>query len=185
MWHNRFYQKLEVCRGGARPHRPTLAGRQAPSPAEPSPQLPLNPMVQNPPPGTQRIVPYVLYADAAAAIDFLKKVCGFEEYLRFPAPNDTIGHAEISYQENRIMVATAPSREDTGRAAGNPAHYGIVSCYVDDVDAHYAQAKAAGAEIHAEIEDKPYGDRSYSLKDPEGHVWYFTQHVRDVDFSAS
>ena len=141
-------------------------------------------MVQNPPPGTQRIVPYVLYADAPRAIDFLKEVCGFEEYLRIPAGEGAIGHAELGYQDNRIMLATAPSVNEPARDEGDPAHYAIVSCYVDDVDAHYAHAKGAGAQIHQEIEDKFYGDRSYSLKDPEGHVWYFTTHVKDVDLSA-
>ncbi len=141
-------------------------------------------MVQNPPPGTQRIVPYVLYVDAPAAIAFLKSVCGFEEYLCIPAGEGMIGHAELGYQENRIMLAPAPSKDEPGRADGQPSHYSLVSCYVDDVDAHYAHAKSAGAVIEQEIEDKFYGDRSYSLKDPEGHVWYFTQHVKDVDLSS-
>ena len=141
-------------------------------------------MVQNPPPGTQRIVPYVLYADAPAAIEFLKSACGFELYFSFPGPDGSVGHAELGYQDNRVMLATAPSHADPARANGNPAHFGLVSCYVDDVDAHHARAKAAGAKIHAELEDKFYGDRSYSLEDPEGHLWYFTTHVRDVDLDA-
>ena len=53
-------------------------------------------------------------------------------------------------------------------------------CYVDDVDAHYEQAKAAGAQIVAEPEDKYYGDRMYSAADPEGHQWFFATHIRDV-----
>jgi uncharacterized glyoxalase superfamily protein PhnB len=43
---------------------------------------------------------------------------------------------------------------------------------VDDVEAHYARARAAGAEIVTELEDKPYG-RTYAAKDPEGHQWHF------------
>jgi PhnB protein len=48
------------------------------------------------------------------------------------------------------------------------------------VDAHHAQAKAAGARITQELEGKFYGDRTYGAEDPEGHEWYFGTHVRDV-----
>ena len=60
---------------------------------------------------------------------------------------------------------------------GAPAQ---VQVYVDDVDAHYAQAKAAGAEIRQELMDMPYGDRRYDAYDAEGHLWMFSTHVRDV-----
>ena len=46
-------------------------------------------------------------------------------------------------------------------------------CYVDDVDAHYERAKAAGAVVRQEPEDRPDGLRMYSVADPEGHVWHF------------
>src|SRR5437868_13810478 len=49
-----------------------------------------------------------------------------------------------------------------------------------DIDAHYARARAAGAVIAREVEDQFYGDRTYSAIDPEGHVWSFSMHVRDV-----
>jgi uncharacterized glyoxalase superfamily protein PhnB len=52
---------------------------------------------------------------------------------------------------------------------------------VDDVDAHYEAAKAAGAHIFLELADQYYGDRTYGAEDPEGHQWSFAQHVRDVD----
>ncbi|MEP7307987.1 MAG: VOC family protein [Acidobacteriota bacterium] len=57
---------------------------------------------------------------------------------------------------------------------------GIEHIYVDDVDAHYAQARASGAVIVTELEDKPYGDRTYAATDLEGHQWHFAQHTRDV-----
>ena len=52
---------------------------------------------------------------------------------------------------------------------------------MDDVDAHYERAKAAGAEILAEPEDQEYGDRRYTARDLEGHHWFFAQQVRQVD----
>jgi len=50
-----------------------------------------------------------------------------------------------------------------------------VHVYVDDVDAHFEQAKAAGAKINMEPTDQPYGDRRYDCEDPEGHDWFFAQ----------
>jgi uncharacterized glyoxalase superfamily protein PhnB len=52
--------------------------------------------------------------------------------------------------------------------------------YVDGVDAHYERARKAGAKIVAEPKDQFYGDRRYGAEDPEGHCWYFAEHVRDV-----
>ena len=52
--------------------------------------------------------------------------------------------------------------------------------YVDDVDAHFKRAKAAGATILEEPADQFYGDRRYGVEDPEGHQWFFATHVRDV-----
>jgi uncharacterized glyoxalase superfamily protein PhnB len=53
--------------------------------------------------------------------------------------------------------------------------------FVDDVDAHYARAKAAGATIHRDIDDQFWGDRCYECIDPEGHRWKFATHIFDVD----
>lgn len=59
----------------------------------------------------------------------------------------------------------------------NPKHLGrstqSLYVYVDDVDAHCARARAAGAEILEEPSDQPYGDRRHGARDPEGHRWYF------------
>jgi uncharacterized glyoxalase superfamily protein PhnB len=55
-----------------------------------------------------------------------------------------------------------------------------VHAYVDDVDAHFERAKAAGATMLSEPEDTPWGDRHYRVEDLEGHRWMFAQHVRDV-----
>jgi uncharacterized glyoxalase superfamily protein PhnB len=52
--------------------------------------------------------------------------------------------------------------------------------YVEDVDAHYQHAAAAGATIVTEIQDQPWGDRLYQVADPEGHQWTFAQHTDDA-----
>jgi uncharacterized glyoxalase superfamily protein PhnB len=66
----------------------------------------------------------------------------------------------------------------------NPKQLGQITqqlyIFVEDVDAHCARARAAGAEIVREPADQFYGDRQYGAKDPEGHCWFFAQHIRDV-----
>jgi uncharacterized glyoxalase superfamily protein PhnB len=59
-----------------------------------------------------------------------------------------------------------------------PAQQGGLSIFVDDVDAHFARVKAAGAAIDREPEDQPYGLRDYGVRDPEGHHWWFSQELR-------
>lgn len=137
-------------------------------------------MVQNPPEGMQRIIPYIVYNDAAAAIQFLCKAFGFEERFSMPMPDGKIGHAELSYRDNIVMLATVVPEMELASPQDLPARHGSIACYVDDVDAHFAQAKAAGATIVAEPEDQFYGDRMYRAKDPEGHDWSFLMHIRDV-----
>ena len=61
----------------------------------------------------------------------------------------------------------------------------LLYVYVDDVDgALQPRARAAGATIVLELDDRPWGDRTYQAADPEGHPWIFAQHVRDVELDA-
>lgn len=139
-------------------------------------------MTQNPPAGTQRIVPYLYYADGAQALGFLCDAFGFEERLRVPREDGSIMHAEAGFQDNVVMLGTPVDASGRPDLDGRAQHSSVM-CYVDDVDAHYARARAAGATIERELADQPYGDRTYSAVDPEGHVWHFATHVRDVDMS--
>ncbi len=121
---------------------------------------------------TQRIIPYLAYADAPAALEFLAKAFGFEERFRYPMEDGSIGHAEIGYQGNIVMLATA--FEPLGFSSPRDLS-GIcvqLMCYVDDVDAHYERARSAGATI-AVPPMNDHGQRSYRAIDPEGHRWIF------------
>jgi uncharacterized glyoxalase superfamily protein PhnB len=127
---------------------------------------------------TPRIAPYLLYEDVDAALEWLAKSFGFNQRLRIPGPDGRTTHAEMSLADGVVMMGhPGPDYE-------NPARHGhvcqLVYVYVDDVDAHFERAKAVGATILSEPEDKPYGDRIYSAEDLEGQRWFFAQHVRDV-----
>ena len=140
--------------------------------------------LRNPPAGRQRIIPMLNYADAPAAIDFLVRAFGFRERQVYPMPDGRIGHAELALGDNVVMLASVfPEMDQTTpeqAAKSGGGWYSQVFCYVADVDAHHAQARAAGARITAEPEDQFYGERHYRAEDPEGHRWIFGQPIRDV-----
>ena len=118
-----------------------------------------------------RIAPYLLYEDGASAIDFLTSAFGFEEVMRFEGESGVVEHAELRLGDDSIMLSGAVPDYESPKTAG---HYtALVHVYVDDVDAHFERAKAAGAEIVQEPADQDYGDRRYDAKDPEGHFWSF------------
>ena len=135
-------------------------------------------MVPNPPQSFPRIAPYLLYEDVPAALEWLTGAFGFRERLRFTGEDGTVNHAEMEFADGVIMLG------DPGEGYRNPKRSGSVTVqmhvYVDDADAHCERARAAGATIRGEPMDKEYGDRSYSAIDPEGHLWMFSQHLRDV-----
>ena len=126
----------------------------------------------------QTIYPYLLYDDAAAAIDFLSRAFGFEEVLRYAGEGGYVNHAEMKLGDASIFMG------DPGEHYRNPRKLGQetvgIYVYVDDVDAHFERARAAGVEILREPRDEDYGDRRYDAVDPEGHRWYFATAVKRV-----
>jgi PhnB protein len=135
-------------------------------------------MAANPPENMPRITPYLYYEDVAAALDWLARAFGFRERMRLPGTAGKIMHAEMEWADGVIMMGTP------GTEYKNPKRLGQVTqslyVYVDQLDQHFRQAKAASAKILEEPADQFYGDRRYAAEDPEGHHWYFAQHVRDV-----
>ncbi len=127
---------------------------------------------------TQPVTPYLLYADVAAAIDWLTEAFGFEEQLRFTGDDGRVSHAEMILGDGVIMLGS-PGADFQGpdRLDGVTV---LVHVEVPDVDAHYERAVAGGARIVEPPSDQPYGDRRYDAKDPEGHLWSFATRVRDV-----
>lgn len=125
------------------------------------------------------IAPYLLYEDVDGALDFLTRAFGFEETLRYTGPQGYVSHAEMRIGDGVIYMG------DPGEAYRNPAHLGahtqMVCVTVDDVDATFERAKAAGAEITEEPADQEYGERRFGARNPEGHDWSISQPIREVD----
>jgi uncharacterized glyoxalase superfamily protein PhnB len=122
------------------------------------------------------IIPTLRYRDAAAAVEWLCDAFGFEKHLVVPGPDGTISHAQLRFGTGMIMLGSAGD-DEFGRFQKPPTDGAPVTqspyVVVDDPDAHYAQARAAGADVVMEIRDEDYGGRGYSCRDPEGHLWNF------------
>ncbi len=135
-------------------------------------------MPDNPPKGTPRITPYLLYEDATAAVDWLVRAFGFKERMRITGPDGKVNHAELEMADGLIMLGSPGPDYRNPKNLGASTHNTYV--YVEDVDKHFQIAQQAGAEILEEPTDQFYGDRRYGAVDPEGHEWFFATHVRDV-----
>jgi len=126
------------------------------------------------------VAPYLLYEDVDAALDFLARAFGFREELRYTGPQGYVSHAEMRIGEDGVIYMGDP-----GGDYRNPAHAGVhtqMGCVtVDDVDAVFEQARAAGAEITEEPTDQEYGERRFMARDPEGHAWSIAQPIRAVE----
>lgn len=136
----------------------------------------------------QRIVPFIGYEDAAAAIEWLERAFGFveDDSQRYTEEDGRVTHAELSLQGATIYLANptpeyvSPRRlrqecEPTRRALDNPYVVDGHFVEVDDVDRHYERARAAGATILSEPADPGHGFRVYVAEDVEGHRWMFGQ----------
>jgi uncharacterized glyoxalase superfamily protein PhnB len=124
-------------------------------------------------PKPPQIIPYLIYRDIGAALDFLCVAFGFKEEMRTGTPSGGM-HGEASFQGQLVMIGQGAHEHSltTPKAAGG-ATMGVF-IYLDDVDKHYEVAKAAGAEIVHPPKDVEYG-RTYWANDPEGHPWFFTK----------
>jgi PhnB protein len=133
------------------------------------------------PEGYHSVTPYLLVQDAAAALDFYQRALGAAELFRLMTPDGQIGHAEIKVGNSPIMLADDC---DTETAWHNPKVTGSTSIglhvYVEDVDTLFAQSVAAGATVIRPVEDQFYGDRTGTLQDPFGHVWFLATHREDL-----
>lgn len=130
-------------------------------------------MVHNRSAPTPSVIPVLTYANVGEAVDWLTRVLGFQERVR-------IGdhRAQLSFGDGALIVA-----DESGDRCAPVAEQGVthaVMLRVEDIDTHYAAVRAAGGSILSEPQDMPYGERQFSIQDPAGHRWTFTQAVADV-----
>jgi uncharacterized glyoxalase superfamily protein PhnB len=122
------------------------------------------------------VVPILIYADVAKAIDWLSAAFGFKERLRAERQG-IVGHAQLVVADGAIMLGRQGAEYHPPRP-GEVQQY--VHVTVENADAHFERAKKAGARIVQPPHDMPFGERQYTAEDPEGHRWTFSQHIADV-----
>lgn len=131
------------------------------------------------PEGYHSVTPYLTLDDASAAIEFYKKAFGATEVFRMPA-GEKIAHAEIKIGDSHVMLSDEwPDMGMLGPKARGGTTTSLM-VYLDDVDAAYEKAIAAGATQERPVENQFWGDRMGTLVDPFGHRWSLATHVEDV-----
>ncbi len=119
------------------------------------------------------IHPSLTYADAPAAIEWLCRAFGFTKQFVVPGPNNRVEHSELSFGTGVVMISSPKPEHGWVSPKDLPGSAHALSIYVDDPDAHYAIAMAAGATVTRALQTEDYGARGYMVRDPEGHTWYF------------
>jgi PhnB protein len=134
------------------------------------------------PDGFHTLTPYLIVRGGAEAMDFYKRAFGAVERFRLPGPDGkSIAHAEMVIGNSIMMLGEeSPQRAFSHSPATLKGSTVGILIYVEDVDAVFKRAVAAGATIKEPVENKFYGERAGTLADPFGHLWTIMTHVEDV-----
>jgi PhnB protein len=133
------------------------------------------------PEGFHTLTPHLVVKGADQAIEFYKKAFGAQEIMRMAGPDGkSIMHAELRIGDSPIMLAEEfPQMGNRGpQSLGGTAV--TLHVYVEDADAVFNQAVAAGAQVGMPMADAFWGDRYGQLTDPFGHSWSFATHKEDL-----
>jgi uncharacterized glyoxalase superfamily protein PhnB len=146
-----------------------------------------SPVTRPTPPGWPRISSSLAYLDPVRAIDWLVTAFGFSVRIKVADGAGGIMHSELTFGEGVVMVAGERSHGPTAARSPKSLNGAVTQSlfvYVDDIEAHFQRATAAGAVVARELATTDYGaeywtDRGYAVLDPEGHTWHFAQRLRN------
>lgn len=120
-----------------------------------------------------QVIPYLLYSDAGTAMDWLVKAFGFTERVRDRRSDGTVRHGELLLDGGGVIMLGSPGTGFRGpRELGEVTQLQCIT--VTDLPAHRDRAQAAGATV-SELSSRTGRARSYTVDDPEGHRWYFSE----------
>ncbi len=138
-------------------------------------------MVNPIPEGVASPVPYLCVRGGRKAIDFYQKAFGAQLVSMMPMGDDLVGHADLKIGTSRVYLA---DEMPGGGAVKSPATLkgttATIHLWVEDCDAVFAQAAAAGAKVVMPLVDQFWGDRYGVVADPFGHMWAITSHKEDL-----
>ena len=130
------------------------------------------------PEGFHTVTPSLACKNAAAAIEVYKKAFGAVERMRMPSPDGRIMHAEIQIGDSILFLGDEfPGRTAAPRPGALQSQQ--IYLYIDNVDATYKNAVAAGCKEGMPPTDMFWGDRMANVIDPEGHNWNLATHPED------
>ncbi len=122
------------------------------------------------------VIPCLRYRDALAAIAWLCRAFGFEKNAVYMGEGTVVAHAQLTFGNGMVMLGSVENGSAYSKLMAQPDEIGgretqSACLIVNDADAVYATAKAAGAEMVMDIADMEYGGRAFTCRDPEGHLW--------------
>lgn len=123
------------------------------------------------------------FQDPKTAFRWLEEAFGFEPSFVILDADGNLAHSEMSYGDSVVMIGSEWSedhRSPKSIGGKNSQSVHVQLGEGEDIDAHCARARAAGAEIIQEPDTQFYGDRTYRARDPEGHIWTFGVTVRKM-----
>jgi uncharacterized glyoxalase superfamily protein PhnB len=123
------------------------------------------------------VVPILVYEDVGQAIDWLCGTFGFTERLRAAGPGGGVIHAQLDIAEGAVMLGRQGAEFRPPRA-NEVSQY--VTVHVEDVDKHFEHSRQCGARIVKPPANMPFGERQYTVEDPGGHRWTFSQSIADI-----
>jgi len=130
--------------------------------------------------GFHSVTPVFVFKDARLAIDFYQRAFGAKEHFAMPGPDGKgVMHAEIQVGDSILMVSDENPQQSCRSAesmGGSPVSFYL---YVENVDAAFGRALEAGATSLMPVQDMFWGDRVGSVKDPFGHSWMISTHIKD------
>jgi uncharacterized glyoxalase superfamily protein PhnB len=123
------------------------------------------------------VIPALRYQNAIAMIDWLCGTFGFEKQAVYTGPNGVVMHAQLTFGNGMIMIGSVENGTKASSLFKQPTEIGGAETQspcliVSDCDALYARAKAAGAQMLMDLEEKEYGGKAFTCSDPEGHIWH-------------
>ena len=125
------------------------------------------------PDGYHSVTTYLTVPGVARLMEFLKQAFGAIEIERMQDPSGRVAHAQMKIGDTLVMMGEP-------QGPGQQPKPCNLYLYVEDVDAVYQRAIAAGGKSISEVKDQFYGDRSGGVEDPSGNGWWIATHIEDV-----
>lgn len=138
------------------------------------------PQVKPIPEGMHTVTPHLVCAGAADAIEFYKKAFGATELMRVPGPQGRLMHAHVRIGDSSVMLVDEFPEWGSFGPKSLKGSSVTIHLYVENADASFERALAAGATVRMPLENTFWGDRYGVVTDPFGHNWSIATHIRDV-----